>query len=407
MWQNTLRFSICIFVLTASQFPVRPEPETHSSTLSNEIERNQFQLPVNGLIEHKNSIRAGETFESIMSTWEIPQHKIYAATEKASSYINLRRINKNDPYYTYTDTSQGTLSFLVYQSSLADFLVFDLRDSVLVHKDAFPKSTVIRTGTGTIKNSLYQAIKDADLPRELALDMSKILAWQISFYHLQTGDDFSIVFEDHMAGERSTGTDIKGVRFNHKGKEFFAFHFSVDGIAGFYDEKGQPMKRPFLRAPIEYSRISSRFSLRRFHPVQKRYKPHLGTDFAAKTGTPIIATADGTVTHASYTRGNGYYVKIRHNDIYQTAYLHMSRFEPGIRPGTQLQQGDRIGYVGSTGLATGPHVCYRFWQNGKQVDAMTISMPPSEPLPEELFSQFEKVRNRIQPQLVASHRRSL
>ncbi len=154
---------------------------------------------------------------------------------------------------------------------------------------------------------------------------------------------------------------------NHEGKEFFAFYFPSDSISGFYDETGHALKRPFLRAPLEYKRISSRYSLSRFHPVQKRYKPHLGTDFAAPTGTPIVATASGSVTHASYTRGNGNYVKIRHNDVYTTGYLHMSRIAKGIRPGLRVEQGQLIGYVGSTGIATGPHVCYRFlgeWSTG-------------------------------------------
>ncbi|MCY4159347.1 MAG: peptidoglycan DD-metalloendopeptidase family protein, partial [Bacteroidetes bacterium] len=160
------------------------------------------------------------------------------------------------------------------------------------------------------------------------------------------------------------------------------------------------LKRPFLRAPLNYKRISSQYSLRRYHPVQKRYKPHLGTDFAAAEGTPIVATASGSVTAASYTNANGNYVKIRHNDIYTTGYLHMSRIAKGIRPGVRVQQGQLIGYVGSTGLATGPHVCYRFWKNGQQVDAMKVKMPPSEPLPEKLMPQFTQVINTLKPQLV-------
>ena len=335
-----------------------------------------------------------------MNNLGVPQHKINTAVKKASSFADLRRIDNNDPYYTYTETGRESLAFLVYQTSLEDFLVFDVRDSVLVHRDFLETSTVRHSTTSVIRNSLYQAIMEADLPMELEREMSRIFAWQISFYHLQKGDHFSIVFDKHLAGENVVDIDILGVRFNHKGSDLFAFRFAAaDSTAGFYDEKGQTMRRPFLRAPIEYSRISSRYNPKRFHPVQKRYTPHLGTDFAAKRGTPIVTTADGRVTHASYTRGNGYYVKIRHNDIYQTAYLHMSRFEKGIRPGVDVKQGERIGYVGSTGLATGPHVCYRFWQRGKQVDPLTISMPPSDPLPEELLPQFEEVRDKILSQL--------
>lgn len=400
MRHNTLRFFTCLFVFAIILFPANPEPKTFASAATDEVERNQFHLPLDGLTEHKKSVRKGESFGSIMNNLGVPQHKINTAVKKASSFADLRRIGNNDPYYTYTETGRESLAFLVYQTSLEDFLVFDVRDSVLVHRDFLETSTVRHSTTSVIRNSLYQAIMEADLPMELEREMSRIFAWQISFYHLQKGDHFSIVFDKHLAGENVVDIDILGVRFNHKGSDLFAFRFAAaDSTAGFYDEKGQTMRRPFLRAPIEYSRISSRYNPKRFHPVQKRYTPHLGTDFAAKRGTPIVTTADGRVTHASYTRGNGYYVKIRHNDIYQTAYLHMSRFEKGIRPGVDVKQGERIGYVGSTGLATGPHVCYRFWQRGKQVDPLTISMPPSDPLPEELLPQFEEVRDKILSQL--------
>ncbi len=398
MWKIFKRFSICLGILAILQFPIDPETETISSA-SAEVERNQFNLAAAGLVEHASKVKQGESLASIMSEWGIPQEKIHLASEKASSFMDLRKIRRGNPLYAYTDSTSGTTSFIVYQPSIENYLVFDLRDSVLVHESSFPVSKMLRTASGTIESSLYQAITDADLPHELAMKLSDIFAWQISFFHLQPGDEFSIVFEDHLVNGHSIETVIKGARMNHETKDFFAFYFPSDSVSGFYDETGHALKRPFLRAPIEFSRISSGYSPRRFHPVQKQYKPHLGTDFAAPTGTPIVTTANGTVTHATYSYGNGNYVKIRHNDVYSTGYLHMSKIVKGIRPGARVKQGQLIGYVGSTGLATGPHVCYRFWENGRQVDAMKVKMPPSEPLSESLLPQFTQIINELKPKL--------
>lgn len=402
MWENIKRFYICLGVLAVVQLPINPKTETGSSA-SAEVKRNQFDLAEAGLVEHTSKVKRGESLGSIMSEWGISQEKIHLASEKAASFVDLRKIRRGNPLYAYTDSVKGTTSFIVYQPSVDRFLVFDLRDSVLVHEGVFPVSKISRTASGTIESSLYQAVTDADLPTELAMKLSEIFAWQISFFHLQPGDDFSIVFEDHIVNGQSIETEIKGARMNHEGEEFFAFYFPSDSVSGFYDETGHALKRPFLRAPIEYTRISSGYSLSRFHPVQKRYKPHLGTDFAAPTGTPIVATANGSVTHASYTSGNGNYVKIRHNDVYSTGYLHMSRIAKGIRPGVRVEQGQLIGYVGSTGIATGPHVCYRFWENGRQVDAMKVEMPPSEPLSETLLPQFTQIISELRPQLTPSN----
>jgi len=394
------RFSMCLGILIIIQFPINLQIGLQTPSFA-EVEHNQFHLPLSGLIERSSNIQRGETLGSIMYDLEIPQNIIQLASMKASSYIDLRKIRRGDPYYTYTDSTSNTTSFIVYQPSIEHFVVFDLRDSIMVHEDFLPISTITRAGSGTIETSLYQAVIDAGFSTQLAIELSEIFAWQISFFHLHPGDNFSVLFEDQVVNEQSIGMDIKGARMSHEGEDFFAFFFSEDSASGFYDETGYSLKRPFLRAPLNYyKRISSAYSPRRFHPIQKRYKPHLGTDFAAPEGTPIVATADGSVIKAAYTRGNGNYVKIRHNDIYITGYLHMSRIAAGIRPGVRVQQGQLIGYVGSTGMASGPHVCYRFWQNGRQVDAMKVTIPPSEPLSDELMPQFEQIINALKPQLM-------
>ena len=399
MSRNTKRLYMCLFVFLLIQFPL-PSRSDLDSSASDEPERNQFDLPLSGLVEHASHVKRGESLSSIMNEWGIPSDQIHQASAKASSFIDPQKIDPGDPLYAYTDPLSGTTSFIVYQPSKKNFVVFDVRDSVLVHEDEFPVSTVTRTRDGTIQTSLYSAIRNAGLPLQLATELSDIFAWQISFFHLQPGDEFSILYEDHLVNDQSVATQVKAARMKHKGEDFFAFYFSADSSSTFYDETGHALRRPFLRAPINYRRISSKFSLRRFHPVQKHYRPHLGTDFAAAPGTPIVATADGDVIRAAYTSANGNYVKIKHNDVYSTGYLHMSRFAQGIREGVRVQQGQLIGYVGSTGMATGPHVCYRFWKNGQQIDALTVKMPPSEPLSATLMPQFTKLVRRLQPQLM-------
>ena len=207
----------------------------------------------------------------------------------------------------------------------------------------------------------------------------------------QAGDRFEVIFEESYVDDTvfvGTGK-ILAARFFHNGKSFYAFRYENGEVEGYYDHEGEGMKRMFLKAPLEFARITSRYTMNRFHPVQKRWKAHLGTDYAAPSGTPILATANGTVVAAAYNSANGNYVKIKHNGTYTTQYLHMSRIGKGVRNGSRVEQGQVIGYVGSTGLATGPHVCYRFWKNGRQVDPLKEPIQRADPLPRSLWSEFE------------------
>jgi murein DD-endopeptidase MepM/ murein hydrolase activator NlpD len=226
----------------------------------------------------------------------------------------------------------------------------------------------------------------------MAIALSEIYAWTIDFYRIQKGDAFKVFFEEHFVEGNSIGIGrILSSSFSQGGKTVKAYYFENGEEKGYYDAEGNSLKKAFLKAPVKFSRISSGYSTKRLHPVLKTVRPHYGTDYAAPHGTPIMAVGDGTVTEARYTGGNGNYVKIRHNKSIETQYLHMSRFADGVRPGKRVSQGDIIGYVGSTGLATGPHVCFRFWKNGKQVDHRKEEMQGAGPLPDALMPAF-KVR---------------
>ncbi|MDH4058998.1 MAG: peptidoglycan DD-metalloendopeptidase family protein, partial [Cyclobacteriaceae bacterium] len=226
--------------------------------------------------------------------------------------------------------------------------------------------------------------------------------WQVDFQRLQEGDQFKLIYEEMQVEGNPVGIQqINGIYFSHFGNGYFAIPFDQGNGLDYFDEEGNSLRKALLKYPIEFTRISSRYSGRRFHPVQKRYKPHLGTDFAAPQGTPIRSVGDGVVLEATYKSNNGNYVKIRHNSTYATQYLHMSKIASGIKPGVRVRQGQWIGNVGSTGLATGPHVCYRFWKNGVQVDALRVELPPSEPIANSYKVQYDLKKEEVIKQLEA------
>ena len=302
------------------------------------------------------------------------------------------------------------IQYCIYPKNIIEYVVFDFtKDSILVqrHEKEYEVSERIISGE-IIKNSnltfaLDQQFKDINMTGEMAEYIAGVFAWTIDFFRLHPGDEFKVIYDEKsIEGKPFAIKEVKYAYFKHQGAEYYGFKYTINADSnkvGFFDEKGKEMKRPFLMAPVKYSRISSGFTMKRFHPVQKRWKAHLGTDYAAPTGTPILATADGTVIAATYSGGNGNYVKIYHDDVYTTQYLHMSGFGPGIKKGVRVKQGQVIGYVGSTGLATGPHVCYRFWKNGKQVDHRAEKFPPSIPMPDSLLPKYlefiEPIRARL------------
>jgi murein DD-endopeptidase MepM/ murein hydrolase activator NlpD len=227
-----------------------------------------------------------------------------------------------------------------------------------------------------------------------------VFGWQVDFQRLQKGDKFKLIFEEMQVEGNPFGIgEILGIYFEHSGNPYYAFPFDQGEGVDYFDEDGNSLRKALLKYPIEFTRISSRYNLSRFHPVAKVFRAHLGTDFAAPTGTPIRTVGDGIVEEAQYKGGNGNYVKVRHNATYSTAYLHMQHIATGMTPGAHVKQGQTIGYVGSTGLATGPHVCYRFWRNGVQVDALRVELPPSLPIRSDMTDAFAKVKNRLMHRL--------
>jgi len=230
----------------------------------------------------------------------------------------------------------------------------------------------------------------------LGAELAAVFAWQVDFFSLRSGDHFKVIYEERYAGDEFVGIgDVKAAEFQHRGQTHRAFFLNSDERRGYFDENGNSLEKELLKAPFRYSqRISSSFSRSRFHPILRERRPHYGTDYAAPTGTPILAVGDGIVTEAQRRGGNGNIVQIRHNGSYRTAYLHLNGFAPGIRKGVQVEQGQVIGYVGQTGLATGPHLCYRMYVNDRPINSVTADLPASESLDESLMPELDRTINR-------------
>lgn len=332
-----------------------------------------------------DTIKKGDTFGSIIEKQNIGDKKVYDIIEKVKDTFDVRMMRFDKPYVLLrSKDKKNKLQVFIYQPNALNYYVVDLRDTtVTAYKKTLPIKIKRRTIGGLLKGSLSETLESARVEGALASKISKIYAWSIDFFKLKKGDRFAITFTERYINDTVyDGVDsLEAAFFEYKGKFVYAFPFAQNPSSEkieYYDEDGKTLKNFFLKTPIKFSRISSRFSSNRFHPVQQTWKAHKGTDYAAPYGTPITTTAAGVVEQTGFTTGNGNFVKVKHNGTYSTQYLHMSRIL--VRRGQHVTQGQVIGKVGSTGLATGPHVCYRFWKNGVQVDALKLKLPNGEPM---------------------------
>ena len=371
------------------------------------VERDEFGFERASFEIVDRRVKRNETFAEILTSHNIEYSAVVELVDSARPLFDVRAMQAGRPLRVYSD-SLDRARIVVYQKDPINYVVFDLSaDSARIYEGTRPVQVTQRRVGGTIHNSLYQTLDELEVAGRvlpaLATELSEVFAWQLDFYRIQKGDEFSVVYEERSIDGEAIGVErIVAARFKHMDADFYGFYFDQGDQAGFYDEEGNSLRKALLKAPLKYKRISSRYTKRRFHPVQKRYKAHLGTDYAADPGTPIRSVGDGVVLEAKYQRYNGNYVKIRHNGTYTTGYLHMSKIAKGMRPGVKVKQGEVIGYVGSTGLATGPHVCYRFWKNGVQVDPLKEEIPPAHPVDSAYRDLFFSVRDSMMPLLLES-----
>jgi murein DD-endopeptidase MepM/ murein hydrolase activator NlpD len=356
-----------------------------------------YGINIDSLEVIENVIRPNQFLGEILSKHNVTDQEIHELSQKSKPIYDVRKLVTRKKYTILcSKDSIQKAEYLIYEPNETEYVVYKIKDSVEVFKHQKKIDTLRSQVAGIIEFSLWETMSNAGTDPMLIHAMSEVFAWQVDFYRIQKGDKFKVIYEKLMVDNEPVGIGrILGAYFNHFGNDYYAVYFDQGNGISYFDEKGESLQKEFLRAPLRYNRISSRYSGRRFHPVLKRYKSHLGTDYAAPTGTPIRSVGDGIVEEAQYGKYNGRYVKIRHNSVYTTQYLHMSAFANGIKQGARVRQGQVIGYVGSTGLANGPHLCFRFWKNGQQVDALKIELPPSEPISEDYKAQYEVVKEKI------------
>jgi murein DD-endopeptidase MepM/ murein hydrolase activator NlpD len=348
---------------------------------------------------HRGELEQGQTLGAVLYLNHIDHGRIDQIVKASKGIFDFRKAKAGKKFTVLcSNDSIEKAKYFIYEMSNTDYVVFDIRDTIDVFLGQKPIEVKLRQASGQIESSLWNALINNNMSPALVMELSSnIYAWTIDFFRIQKGDYFKIVYEEKFVEGELVGIGrVHAAMFNHANEDFYAFYFEEEEHFGdYFDDEGGALRKAFLRAPLNYSRISSSYSKRRKHPVTGRIKAHLGTDYAAPTGTPILSTANGTITEARYKRNNGNYVKVRHNSTYSTQYLHMSKIKSGIRPGVYVKQGDVIGFVGSTGLATGPHVCYRFWKNGRQVDPYKQKLPPSKPVKDENREEYNLLKDSL------------
>lgn len=364
----------------ASEIDPDPSVELAVEEISNDVYL--YGINVTGLNIVEGTVSKNQTLASILAPFNVPYQIIDEIAKKSKEVFDVRGIATNKKFTVLTPSDSAQAQFFIYEPNPAEYVVFNL-DSIDIYKAEKPVEFVEKEVAGIIEDRSNLAVEmlKQDVSYDIVDQFADLYGWSVDFGALQPGDKFKVVFDVKMIDGNVIGAgEIKLAYMEHRGEPFHAIPFEQNGEMNFFDQEGNSLKKAFLRDPVKYTRISSRYNLRRFHPVQKRYKAHLGTDYAASKGTEIRSVGDGVVTDARYTSANGNYVKIKHNGTYTTQYLHMSKIASGMKPGQRIKQGQVIGYVGSTGLATGNHLCFRFWKNGKQVDWLREKIPPSEPI---------------------------
>jgi murein DD-endopeptidase MepM/ murein hydrolase activator NlpD len=366
----------------------------------------QFGYTLNNYNVKRGRVKSGDSFGTILENNNLFYPQIYNIVQKVKKVYDIRKINIGKPYTILSSKdSLNTPQVFIYQPNLVDYVVVSLTDSLWAEKKSKAVQLKEFKAEGVITSSLSETMEEKRLSPLLSNELSEIYAWTIDFFRLEKGDNFKIIYSAKFVDDSIyVGLNrIHSAFFEHRGKPFYAIEFETDpkrGIFEYFDENGKNLRRAFLRSPVQFSRISSRYNLkRRIAYYGYRVRPHKGTDFAAPVGTPIRATASGTVTKSSYTRSNGRYVKIKHNATYSTQYLHMDK--RAVKVGQFVKQGDYIGTVGMTGNTSGPHVCYRFWKNGKQVDPLKQKLPEAKPISTELKNRYLEYMGPIKKQLDA------
>lgn len=355
-----------------------------------------YGIPVDSMIVLNDHVKPGQNLSDILAPHGVDGKMVDLLIQQSVGAFDLRKIKAGNQYTLICEPDSAlTACYMVYEHTPISFVVFKLTDTLSVRLGKKELTVVTDTLTGTIRSSLWNAIANIESGAELALKMEDIFGWSVDFFGLQKGDSFKAIYQKLTVDGKVVGIKrITSAWFKHYGKDIYAFWYEPDStgkVADYFDDAGNSLRRAFLKAPLKFSRISSHFTGSRFHPVLKIYRAHHGVDYAAPKGTPVYAIGDGVVIAAGYSGGAGNLVKIKHNSVYTTQSCHFSKIAAGIRPGVRVKQGQLIGYVGSTGLSTGPHLDFRFYKNGTPINPLKVESPPTNPVPPSYKADFDKL----------------
>lgn len=360
-----------------------------------------FGFPEDSLIVRTGVVKKDETLADILIQFGLPYQSITEVFNTAKPNFDFRRIRPNKNYFAYLNSdSSNSIKTFIYEINKIDYVKVDFTDSIIVSRNQKDVTTIENSISGVINSSLYQTLIDANSSPLVAGKLAEVFAWQIDFYTVQKGDEFFAVYEEQFVGDELVDVgDILVAKFIHKNNEFNAFLFNQNDKKEYFDEDGKSLQKKFLKAPLKYKRISSRYTGRRLHPILRVYKPHRGIDYAAAIGTPVQSVGDGIVLLRERKGAAGKYVKIRHNSVYTSGYMHLSKYGNGIRVGSKVKQGQVIGYVGSTGRSTGPHLDFRFWKDNSLVNYLTQKFPSSKSISKENLDTFFNARDELRIKL--------
>jgi murein DD-endopeptidase MepM/ murein hydrolase activator NlpD len=358
----------------------------------------KYGFPVDSFQIEEGTIKHNQHLSHILGDFGIGMGVIDQLAKLSKEIFDVRRIKVGNHYSIFqTADSLSEARYFVYENSATDYYVFELFDSLKVYRGEKEVEIRRQTAYGEIETSLWNTMKKNGLDPMLALHLSDIYAWTIDFFAIQKGDRFRVIYEELFVDSVSVGIgEIFAVKFDHYGTENYAFRFEQNERHEYFDKDGSSLRRAFLKAPLEFARISSGFSNSRMHPVLRIARPHHGVDYAAPRGTPVKSIGDGTVvTRAYQANGGGNYLKIKHNSVYTTVYMHLHGFAKGVTQGARVKQGQVIGYVGSTGLSTGPHLDFRVFKNGSPINPLRMEAPPAEPVHKERLSDYITLKDSL------------
>ncbi|KIO44574.1 MULTISPECIES: peptidoglycan DD-metalloendopeptidase family protein [Porphyromonadaceae] len=361
-------------------------------------EHYKYGIPSDNFEVEEGVVGRNQSLSAILAKYGVSPKKIHEISQRCKDIFDVRKIKAGRKYTLFlAKDSLKSPEFFIYENNALEFVVIDFKETSPVYigkKEVEVRELSAKVG---IQSSLWNAMVEAQTDPTLAISLADIYAWSIDFYGIAKGDSIRVIYEESYVEEQPLRDfKIKGAIFTHAGRDFYAIPFVQNEKFSYFDEDGNSLQKTFLKAPLKYSRISSGFSNNRFHPVLKKYRSHHGIDYAAPTGTPVYTIGDGVITKKAFQKGGGgNYVTVKHNSVYSTTYMHLSRFAQGIAPGKRVKQGEVIGYVGSTGLATGPHLDFRVYKNGTPINPLKMVSPPKEPISKENMPQFIVVRDSL------------